>query len=604
MENDLMEDLGLQTNPDFIGAVLDTTQALIIVLDLSGNIILFNRACELATGYAFQEVYRKSFYEIFLPEKEIESVKRVLSGLKEGLPNFNENHWISRSGQQRLIAWNNTVMKDPDGKVIYIVSTGFDVTAVRRREEELLESRALYLQLFHNYHTPMLLVDPDTGQITTANPAASQYYGWNQEELIHKNIAEINLLPAKIIYEKLIKAGEASTSQDFIFQHRLANGEVRDVEVHSGPVKVNGKKYLLSIVHDITERKKDQEEIQKVSRFPAENPNPVLRISKDGELLYANQSSQVLLNEWNCRLGERIPERITRQVSPALAASGLAEIDIPCGEIIYQLLFVYIPETIDINIYGVDITSIRKAENELREYAEQLKITNEELRAYTTVVSHDLQEPLRKIKSFGNLLKNRYGNELGEEGNNYISRMVSASERMESMMCGLLNYSKLSSQELSLIPVDLSQVISAVISDLEIRLEETRGIIEIKSNLPVLMAEPTQVYELFQNLINNALKFRHPERIPEVLISAEQDHDLNGMVEITVQDNGIGFELQYLDRIFQPFQRLHGRSHYEGHGMGLAICKRIVERHGGAITAHSQPGKGSEFLVKLPIKTI
>ena len=240
----------------------------------------------------------------------------------------------------------------------------------------------------------------------------------------------------------------------------------------------------------------------------------------------------------------------------------------------------------------------RRAEEALKMYMEKLERSNQDLQDFAFVASHDLQEPLRKVQSFGDMLLAEYGNDLCEEGRDYLHRMKSATLRMQSLIQDLLSYSRVTTKSRPFISVDLNQLAREVLIDLEARIEQTGGRIEI-GDLPSLEADPAQMRQLFQNLVGNALKFHGKEK-PVVRIYGLAAS--NGFYHACVQDNGIGFDEQYVDRIFAPFQRLHGRSTYEGTGMGLAICRKIAERHGGTITATSRPGEGSTFIVTLPVR--
>ncbi len=246
-----------------------------------------------------------------------------------------------------------------------------------------------------------------------------------------------------------------------------------------------------------------------------------------------------------------------------------------------------------------DITDGKKAEEELTLYMQKLQESNQALQEFASIASHDLQEPLRKVSAFGNRLGDMYGNSLGREGQNYLNRMLNATERMQALLTSLLDYSRVTTKGEPFRDVALAAIVREVLSDLEVRIEMTGGEVHV-GELPTIEADPTQMRQLFQNLIGNALKFHKQGEKPVVRVSAhnENDHHI-----IRVEDNGIGFEEQYLDKIFAPFQRLHGRSSsYEGTGMGLAICKKIIERHGGSITAKSAPDVGSLFTMELPAK--
>ena len=244
-----------------------------------------------------------------------------------------------------------------------------------------------------------------------------------------------------------------------------------------------------------------------------------------------------------------------------------------------------------------DISDRKQAEENLKVFAGRLEHSNHELEQFAFIASHDLQEPLRKIQAFGNLLGTKCSDKLDEQGKDYLTRMQNAAKRMQQLIRDLLKYSRVATRPEPLDTVDLREAVMEVISDLELRIERLGANVEV-FELPAIKAVKSQIHQLFQNLIANALKF-HGEEQPHIKIYSQRtDHDYR----IFVEDNGIGFDEQFLDRIFTPFQRLHGRSAYEGTGMGLAICRKIVERHGGSITAKSKPGEGSTFIITLPEK--
>ena len=270
-------------------------------------------------------------------------------------------------------------------------------------------------------------------------------------------------------------------------------------------------------------------------------------------------------------------------------------------------------ETIAQNKANLEEANAR-LETRVEERTAQLKLTNQELtrsnrelQDFAFVASHDLQEPLRKIQAFGDLLKQDYGSVLGDEGCDFIQRMQNASRRMDRLIKDLLAYSRVTTKAQPFAPVDLNQITQEALNDLETRIRQTGGQITVGA-LPTIEADALQMHQLLQNLIGNALKF-HRSGVPPVITVEASDPPateddapvVSRMCEITVADNGIGFDEKYLDRIFTPFQRLHGKNEYEGTGMGLAICRKVVERHGGTITARSQPGEGTTFLISLPV---
>lgn len=264
-----------------------------------------------------------------------------------------------------------------------------------------------------------------------------------------------------------------------------------------------------------------------------------------------------------------------------------------------------------IRLVGIsaDITANTRFQHELKDKVSALDRSNHELEQFAYIASHDLQEPLRKITSFGERLQARHHASLGEEGRHYLSRMLDATQRMKLLIESLLSYSRLSRPEEPFVPVDLNVVITNVLSDFELRLSETNARVET-GKLPVVSGLATQLHQLFQNLISNALKFMPTSQQPQITIESRVatrqevgEYRLplgQKFYTISVTDNGIGFEEAYSEQIFTLFRRLHGRSEYEGAGMGLAICKRIVENHGGVIFARSQHHQGTSFVLLLP----
>jgi light-regulated signal transduction histidine kinase (bacteriophytochrome) len=255
-----------------------------------------------------------------------------------------------------------------------------------------------------------------------------------------------------------------------------------------------------------------------------------------------------------------------------------------------------------------DISARKKAEEEQARYAAELERSNRDLEQFAYVASHDLQEPLRKIRAFGDRLEVKCKDLLDETAQECVSRMQSAAARMQELIEGLLTLSRVTRRAADFEQVDLGEITQQVISDLETQIERVHGRVEV-GKLPTIQAEPLQIRQLLQNLIANALKFHRPDEPPVVKIEARyvlpREQRRKSLAEekcrITIEDNGIGFDEQYADRIFGIFQRLHPRDVYEGTGIGLAICRRIVEYHGGQISAHSIPGQGSTFEVLLPV---
>lgn len=250
-----------------------------------------------------------------------------------------------------------------------------------------------------------------------------------------------------------------------------------------------------------------------------------------------------------------------------------------------------------------DLTLQKQAEEQLMRYAAQLERSNKDLEDFAFISSHDLQEPLRKIRAFGSRLLEREHSALSDQSKDYLDRMLKAAERMQRLINDLLGFSRLNTHAKPFELIQLNEVLTDVLSDLEVMIGTNQAKI-IADELPPIEADPTQMRQLFQNILSNAIKFRKPDLNPVITIKSHikssQDEMRIPKLVIEISDNGIGFDNIYSERIFQIFQRLE--TGYSGSGIGLAICKRIVSRHGGEITAHAAKNQGAVFLISLPVK--
>lgn len=245
---------------------------------------------------------------------------------------------------------------------------------------------------------------------------------------------------------------------------------------------------------------------------------------------------------------------------------------------------------------AIDITQQKLAEMDQLRLVAELERSNRELERFAYVASHDLQEPLRMVASYTQMLERRYADKLDGAARDFIKFAVDGAARMQRLIDDLLAYSRIGNRAAALRSMATHEALGAALANLQAAIQETGAVIST-TELPRVTADPTQITQLFQNLIGNAIKFRGPLR-PTVHVSAEIR---GGMAEFSVRDNGIGIDPQYEDRVFEIFQRLHSRFEYPGTGMGLAICKRIVERHGGAIRVESSEGGGAAFIFTLPL---
>jgi signal transduction histidine kinase len=290
---------------------------------------------------------------------------------------------------------------------------------------------------------------------------------------------------------------------------------------------------------------------------------------------------------------------------PAEAAYALGAVDYLYKPVVPAVLRAKVRVFIDLAASAAalrtEVADRQRAEAAARATAEELKRSNAELEKFASVASHDLQEPLRKIRAFGDRLRTRCRDALGESGQSDLDRMLSSAERMARLIDDLFAYSRVGTQPRPFESVNLTEVARQVSADLESQAQRTGGRVEV-GTLFAVHGDPTLLRQLFQNLIGNGLKYHRPDVPPVVRVEGRVAEGADGPVgEVTISDNGIGFDERHRDKMFELFGRLHAQGGYEGIGLGLAICKKVVERHGGSITARSVSDQGAVFPVTLPL---
>ena len=345
-------------------------------------------------------------------------------------------------------------------------------------------------------------------------------------------------------------------------------------------------------------------------------PDALVVLTPEGSILYANAAwrsfRSLPLEE---AIGTNIVEftdtrerrtlaeerrGLLRSLTPADPATILSfsNVDGASLDVTYRGWFNAGGELIVVTGMARDVTDARRAEDEHKATIHALEQSNRDLEEFAFVAGHDLQEPLRKIIAFSGRLADRHADQLDERGLDYLDRMTSAAARMQQLIQSLLGLARVARRTAQFVDVDLDLVVKAAVSDLELAVEQSAATVSIRT-MPTIHADAVQMRQLFQNLIGNALKYRSSDRPPQVDVSATRDAD---RWVIEVADNGIGFEAEQAGRLFDPFHRLQTRADDEGTGLGLAVCSRIVQRHGGTISATGVPGVGASFTVVLPTR--
>lgn len=489
-----------------------------------------------------------------------------------------------------------------------------------------------------DYVTDALFIhdaDPDqVGLFLEVNQAACEQLGYTREELLKMTPLDIDDPEAAIDIRPVVEA--LTLGKPILFEqvHVAKDGRKIPVEVHSRPIQWEGRKAVISIARDISSRKAAESAL----RVSEENFRNAFSHALTGQVIVASDGTFIEVNPaFASMLGydpkELVGKRtddvihpddssITDRVFQAILVDGAPNYRTikryvhRDGRIIWVEVSTAAIRNVDGSIKHfitqvMNITERVQADEFKRQYREkleamveertrQLQESNSALQSFAYVASHDLREPLIKISAFGQRLEEKYSSELSPTGRQYLGIMQNAASRMLKLIDNILAYSRVGREDSPLMTVDVGCVIQEVLSDLEVSIQEAGAVIRVSGDMPRIRAHSMQIRQVFQNLISNAIKFRKADVPPIVQIKGRID---NGWATITVSDNGIGFDQQYAEKIFTIFTRLHTRFEYPGTGIGLAMCRRILDQYNGTISAKGEPNVGATFTIRIPLMT-
>ena len=369
----------LQRERDNAQKYLDVAGVMLVAIDVEQRVGLINRkGCEIL-GYSEEEILAKNWFDNFLPERIRDEVRTVLERLVAGepdAPEYYENPILTKNGDERLIAWHNTILRDENGEIIAALSSGEDITERKKAGKELARALAWQEAIFEGSRDAVFISDADS-RFVTVNRAACELTGHSKQELLRMRIPDLHKekdLAAYNLYHGRIMAGEEIVSEAKILRK---DGTNVDTEFNNRCVKISGRTYMHTVAREITERKKTEEQIAKLAKFPAEDPYPVLRISGYGTVVYSNKAGAPLLKVWGCRVGESLPDRWCEFVLDALSSGQSQRAEVECDGRIFFLTFAPVTDANYVNVYGLDITERKKAEENLRESRDYLeRLTN------------------------------------------------------------------------------------------------------------------------------------------------------------------------------------------------------------------------------------
>lgn len=482
-----------------------------------------------------------------------------------------------------------------------------------------IEEPGLFESILDAAPDAILLVD-ELGRMAYANEQAVKMFGHPRDRLVGRFVEM--LVPERFrarhpdhreLFFQDPKVRSMGAGLD-LFGLRADDTEF-PVEISLSPVTTKHGTYVLAAVRDVTDRKAAETRFRDLLEAA---PDAMVIVDRGGRIVVVNRQTERLFG-WRRDelLGEEVEVLVPRRfvldhkghrdtfmddpkVRPMGAGLDLwgARKDGTEFPVEISLGPLRTPQGLLVLAAVRDATDTKEAQRRLREAAEELEASNEELERFAYIVSHDLQEPLRTITGFIDLIHDRKADGLDDEGKEFLSYVQQGAGRMRELIADLLHYSRVGTSGAQPVPVHTVDVVQEVVEDLRPRIDETGATLHVET-LPDVRAERTQLRQVFQNLIGNGLKFRTPDTEPEITVSGTADED-GGMVRFTVTDNGIGIHPRDHDRVFLVFQRLHERDRYEGTGIGLAVVKKIVERHGGQIGLESEVGKGTTVWFTLP----
>lgn len=499
-----------------------------------------------------------------------------------------------------------------------------------KTQQALQESEEKFSKAFQASANAICIISLADGILVEVNDSFTRFTGYSHDEAIGHSAVELNLW----VYEEESKKWlQTLEEQGRVYNHefhtRMKSGEIRIGLGSADIVNIGGEPCRIVVITDITEKKQFEEalnlERQNFRNSIDNSPLGILVLDTDSKAIYINQALLDIVGYDNTEEFFNIPRekrftpeslkkfnerRKLRQTKKELPASYEVDIIRKDGQIrnvaVFHRDIIWNGEKQFQTIWQ-DITERKQAEAEkealfddLKKLNLRLEESNRELQDFVYVASHDLREPLRKIASFGTLLQDSLGGKLDEDEQENFQFMIDGSNRMQAMVDDLLIYSRVTTKTKPFEPVDLNSVIDDIRNiELSKLLEDTKGNLIIPEKLIRVNGDSSQLHQLLQNLIGNGLKFRNRDMIPEVII---RSHKVKGnMVYVEVKDNGIGIDEKYHDQVFTMFKRLNSRTQYEGTGIGLAVCKKIVRRHGGDIGVESRPGEGSKFWFTLTV---
>ena len=598
---------------DLSDSIINSLPGIFYLLDEKGKNLRWNKNFEKVTGYSAAEINQLHALDLFEADEKQILKEKIAEVFKSGRAEV-ETHLFTKTKEKipyylegsRIIFEGNPCL----------IGVGTDITE-RRRSEEVLR---LTQFVFDHAGDSIFWTAPDS-RIVNVNEAACLSLGYTRQEMLELSVPDIDPEHTKEVWSFSFRELRENGSHFFESIQRARDGHLIPVEIRANYIKFGDKELTCAFARDITERKKAEEILkQSETRFRDlfENANEAIVVVDIETLHFKNYNSNAI------KLMKYSPEEILKMgpldISPEFQPDGRSSaeksmeysmsamaggkpvvewliIDANGKEIMCELRVVLLSsdDSPQFLTSFIDITKRKNAEKKIEQQNKELAISNTELEQFAYIASHDLQEPLRMVSSFLQLLEKKYKGQLDETAEQYINFAVDGAGRMKALIQALLMYSRIGNKKADFTRVDLNDIAVYVTNVIEEEIKKNQAVITV-SPLPVITANNSLISQLLLNLTTNALKYRG-ETKPRINIGFSED---NSYYTIFVKDNGIGIDRKFFDKIFVIFQRLHNKDEYSGTGIGLAICKKIVEIHKGKIWVESEVGKGTTFYFSIP----
>jgi len=607
-----------------LASIVQSSVDAIVSKSLDGIIECWNHAAEKMFGYSAGEAIGENIQMVIPPEYTGEENLIFEKLLNDELIQHYETVRMKKNGEKFPVSLTVSPIKDSEGKITGVSKIIRDITQRVRGEQNLAASETRYRRLFESAKDGILILDAETGMIVDVNPFMTELLGYSHIEYLGKSIWDVGHFKDIVANkENFLELQQKEYIRYEDLPLETSDGQIVHVEFISNVYMVNNQKVIQCNIRDISERYRAEAAKQKWNKqfkqLSANAPGMIFQFTRraDGSF-YVPIASEGIRELYGCS-----PEDVKDDFSPIInvihpedAEKLIAEIEdsaknltrfnfkfrvqLP-GKAMKWLLGVSTPEKTEdgcITWYGfnTDITGSKLTEEKLNNTLQNLERSNKDLEQFAYVANHDLQEPLRMISSFTQLLERRYKDKLDQDANEYIRFAVDGAIRMQKLLNDLLEFSRIKNQAEQYEPVDASVLLGQAVANIQQLLTDNTALVT-NDDLPLIQANEAQIIRVFQNLIENAVKFHKKTELPKIHISCTKQEN---MYRFSVADNGIGIEKQYHDKVFVVFQRLHSVKDYPGTGIGLSICKRIVERHGGTIWFESIVNEGTTFYFTIP----